>query len=142
MKKGNNNTGCAGFCAGKVTQTTKTKPQFQKVTDHICRPIRGLWKRGKRFYARVSFTDENGSILDRRIPLKAKSVPEARLEYALVKSNSTQSITDNNIPSFSSFAPKYLYEIDGLKRPKTVELEELHLKHLKQFFNAAALTES
>ncbi|MBT3913065.1 MAG: hypothetical protein HOF22_07710, partial [Verrucomicrobia bacterium] len=33
----------------------------------------------------------------------------------------------------SDFAPKYLYEIDGLKRPRTVELEELHLKHLKQF---------
>ena len=56
MKKENKNTGCAGFCAGKVNQTTKTKPQFQKVTDHSCRPIRGLWKRGKRFYARVSIT--------------------------------------------------------------------------------------
>ena len=51
----------------------------------------------------------------------------------MVKSNSIQSTTDHNIPSFSSFASKYLYEIDGVKRPKTVELEELHLKHLKQF---------
>ena len=51
----------------------------------------------------------------------------------MVKSNSIQSTTEHNIPSFSSFASKYLYEIDGVKRPKTVELEELHLKHLKQF---------
>jgi integrase len=57
----------------------------------------------------------------------------------LVKSNSIQSITDNNIPSFSSFAPNYLYDIDGLKRPKPVELEELHLKHLKQFFGSLKL---
>ena len=133
MKKENKNTGCAGFCAGKVIQKTKTKPQFQKVTDSSCRPIRGLWKRGKRFYARVSLTDENGSIIDRRIPLKAKSIPEARLEYALVKSNLIHSATDHDILSFSSFAQKCLYEIDGLKRPRTVELEELHLKHLKQF---------
>ncbi len=88
MKKENNNTACAGFCAGNVIKKAKTKPQFQKVTDHSRRPIRGLWKRGKRFYARVSFADNNGSNVDRRIPLKAKSVPEARLEYGLVKSNS------------------------------------------------------
>ena len=38
MKKENKNTGCAGFCAGKVIQKTKTKPQFQKVTDSSCAP--------------------------------------------------------------------------------------------------------
>ena len=82
------NTACAGFCTGKVVETTKIKSQFQKVTDRNNHPIRGLWKRGDRFYARVSVTAENGSTLDRRIPLKAKSIPEARLEYACLKGTS------------------------------------------------------
>ena len=43
------------------------------------------------------------------------------------------------MPSFSDFAQKYLHEIDGLKRPKTVELEELHLKHLNEFLGKLKL---
>ena len=121
------------FVPVKLTKQQKRNLNSRRSQTTAVAPSGVFGKGGKRFYARVSITDENGSTVDRRIPLKAKSVPEARLEYALVKSNSIQSITDNNIPSFSSFAPKYLYEIDGLKRPKTVELEKLHLKHLKQF---------
>ena len=116
----------------KLSKQQKRNPNSRKSQITVVPNQRSLEVR-KQFYARVSFTDENSSIIDLRIPLKAKSVTAARIEYPLVKSNLIQSTTDHDIPSFSDFAPKYLHEIDGLKRPKTVELEELHLKHLNEF---------
>lgn len=55
-----------------------TKQRYQKVRDGRKQPIRGLWVRNERFYARLAIENAAGVKKVRWIPLEgAKSVPEA-----------------------------------------------------------------
>src|SRR5213593_3229900 len=52
-----------------VTTQIHAALRYQKVKDARKRAIRGLWRRGKRFYARLSIEDESGRKQVRWIPL-------------------------------------------------------------------------
>jgi len=56
---------CAGF---------EKKAFFERVLDGRKQPIRGLWRRGGKFYARLTVQDESGNKLEKRIPLTAQNV--------------------------------------------------------------------
>ena len=53
MKNKTTKQGCAGNCAGKSSNNGLKTPKFQRVKDSKGKPIRGVWIRGKQFYARL-----------------------------------------------------------------------------------------
>ena len=53
MKNKTTKQGCAGNCAGKSSNNGFKTPKFQRVKDSKGKPIRGVWIRGKQFYARL-----------------------------------------------------------------------------------------
>ena len=52
--------------------------EYRRVRDKSKRPIRGLWKRGGTFYARLTLEDDEGRKDTKRIPLKALTVAQAK----------------------------------------------------------------
>ena len=55
---------------------------FVRVLDGRKQPIRNLWKRGERFYARLTVALPSGAKVEKRIALKATSVTDAKTELA------------------------------------------------------------
>jgi len=118
----------------RVSQRIHARPQYHKVLDGRKRPIRGLWQRGSRFYARIAVEDFNtGRKEVRRVPLeKAETVAQA---LAALHRLQTQR-EDNTLPvlkrtpKFSECVKQYLeyYKIvKDAKRPKTLQTERGHL---------------
>ncbi len=87
---------------------------YQKVVDGRKRPIRGLWQRNGRFYARLSIEDtQTGRKTVRRVPLVGVStVAEAT---AALRKLETQRAESNlpvirRTPKFDDYAKQYLEE--------------------------------
>ncbi len=109
---------------------------YQKVVDGRKRPIRGLWQRNGRFYARLSIEDiQTGRKTVRRVPLVGVStVAEAT---AALRKLETQRAESNlpvirRTPKFEDYAKQYLayYEtVKDAKRPKTLQTERTHISH-------------
>ena len=78
MKHKTTNQGCAGNCAGNSSNDGLKTPKFQRVKDSKGKLIRGLWIRGKQFYARLFIDNGPGQKIDRRVPLETKTVQDAR----------------------------------------------------------------
>ena len=56
-----------------VSKQSQASAPYQKVVDGRKRPIRGLWIRGSRYYARIAVEDFNtGQKQVRRVPLALK----------------------------------------------------------------------
>jgi integrase len=131
----------AGHHKLPVSKRIHAGAQYHKVSDARKRPIRGLWQRGSRFYARLAVEDlSTGRKEVRRVPLEgAQSVAQA---MAALRRLQTQR-EENNLPvlkrtpKFSECMKQYLayYEtVKDAKRPKTLQTERGHLnawvKHL------------
>ena len=99
------NSPCAGDCAGPASKPSRKTPPFVKVLDHRQRPIRGLWMRGERYYARLNIA---GS--DRRLPLEASNLTQARAELTrLSAANSDHALAlAKRGPAVSEFVPVYV----------------------------------
>ena len=65
----------------KTNKTGRKSGQFEKVRDGKGKPIRGLWKRGQKYYAQVTLTRPNGEKGGVRVPLNAANLSEAREAY-------------------------------------------------------------
>ena len=119
---------------------------FAKVLDGRKQPIRGLWIRNGRFYARLAVEDANTGIKDvRRVPLldmdvqPVQTVPQA---VAAMEKLRTQRADDalpqmGQTPLFAAYADQYLDYIKsgtGTKKSGTIAKEESALalwkKHL------------
>ena len=74
MKNKTTKQSCAGNCAGNSSNDGLKTPKFQRVKDSKGKPIRGLWIRGKQFYARLFIDDGSGQKIDRRVPLEMTTV--------------------------------------------------------------------
>lgn len=119
------------------TQNGESIPRhltYQKVRDGRKQPIRGLWVRNGRYYARLSVEDQNtGKKGVRRIPLEgAETVSQAIL--ALKKLQTKRD--DNTLPvlkqtpKFSDYVKSYFSffeQVKDAKRPRTLETERGHL---------------
>jgi integrase len=128
----------AGDETGNTSQPIPRHLQYQKVRDGRKQPIRGLWVRNGRFYARLTVEDANtGKKGVRRVPLEVETAAEA---VAALKKLQTQR-ADNELPvlkqtpKFSDYVETYFAHFAALKdakRPKTIENERGHLNRWKE----------
>ena len=128
---------CAENCADSIK---KTLP-FVRVLDGRKQPIRNLWKRGDRFYARLTVTLPSGAKTEKRIALKASCVADAKVELAnLVQQRGTNSLQlSENAPLLSEFVETYLTAHANLKRLSTLKCERIHLDHCTEYFAGVRL---
>ena len=109
-----------------------TANSFTPVDDSRKRKVRNLWQRGDIFYARLKITypgEEEAKV--RRVPLKAKTVPEAtrELRELQVRRDKGQTITRSRTPTLMEYGQKYINRLftGNRKRPKTITSEKGHL---------------
>jgi hypothetical protein len=118
---------------------------FAKVLDGRKQPIRGLWVRNGRYYARLAVEDANTGLKDvRRVPLRdtdgnpVETVPQAVAAFERLR---TQRADDalpqlGQTPKFSDYVTTYLEAItkkDGTveKEESTLDLWKEHIGHLR-----------
>jgi integrase len=109
-------------------------PTFAKVLDGRKQPIRGLWIRGKRYYAQLKFEHPvTGVKQTKRVPLVDKdgNPAESAAEARELMSRLQIQRADNSLPvlgrqpKFSDYVVSYLeYLASGAKKPGTVEKEK------------------
>jgi len=127
----------------KSVNDSKTTGNFQKVFDGRKQPIRGLWVRNDRFYARIAVENpENGKKEVRRVPLEeAHTVAEARmsLNQLLTKRENNDLPALRRSPKFDDYVTTYLNYLNVVvdaKRPATIQKEgytlRLWCEHLGQ----------
>lgn len=117
---------------------------FSKVLDGRKQPVRGLWRRGERFYAQLKVEDPNtGHRAARRIPLKDKDGnPVSTVAQAIAEMNRLKTKRDENTlpvlrrtPRFDEFADRYLDFIasgQGAKSIGTIGKERSNLALWKE----------
>jgi len=118
---------------------------YQKVRNGRKQPIRGLWQRNGRYYARLAVEDPStGKKAVRRIPLEVETVAEA---VAALNKLQTQR-ADNALPvlkqtpKFSDYVETYFTHFEQLKdakRPRTIETERGHLNRWKEHLKETRL---
>ena len=93
--------------------------------------IRGLWKRGDKFYARLSIAypgEDHPKV--RRVPLKAANLTDARKEQRqlMVSRDTGETITRGRTPTLAEFADKYIewLRVGNRKRMGTIKTERTH----------------
>jgi integrase len=113
----------------------QTGSNFQKVYDGRRQPIRGLWVRNNRFYARIAVEDpENGRKDVRRVPLEgAHTVAEARKAFnqLLTKRDDNDLPVLRQAPKFADYVNTYLDHlkvVTAAKRPAPVQKERYVLR--------------
>jgi integrase len=112
---------------------TNHKARFVKVTDQRKHKIRGLWRRGSRYYAQMTVTDPTtGKTKVQRVPLvdaagnPPASVPQAlALMNTLVVQRSKSGLESHHrrAPKFADYVQKYLAAIsagEGAKKPRVI----------------------
>lgn len=113
---------------------------YQKVHDARKRPVRGLWVRNGRYYARVAVQNPGTGIAKvLRVPLeKAGTDAEAQaaLRRLLIQREDRSLPTLGQTPKLSEYVPQYFAHYEQAmheKRPSTLNSERAHLSHwLKQ----------
>jgi integrase len=117
--------------------------KFAKVLNGRKQPIRGLWVRNGRYYARLAIEDGNtGERMVRRVPLLDKdgkpveTVPQAveAMNRLKVKRSDNDLPVLKRTPRFGEYVEMYLGFIrsgQGTKKPRTIAKEESHLKGWK-----------
>lgn len=121
-----------------VSNRLHLRSTYQKVVDARKRPIRGLWVRNGRYYARIAVEDtDTGQKHVRRVPLeKAETVAQAQAELRRLMTKRE----DKNLPilkrspRFDLYADQYLKHhraVKDGKRPRTLDTEEVHLDSWK-----------
>ena len=131
MKKTISKLGGASFCASSESGHNKTQRAFEPVLDKFDRPIRGLCKRGGKFYARLNLREPDGESKRRRVPLSGESVVQALAELERLKLDrlSPNTAKRKTSPLFSDYWPQYLAEVTGTKREITLSSERVFCRH-------------
>lgn len=124
---------------------------FSKVLDGRKQPIRGLWIRGARYYARLSVENPiTGVKKMRRVPLIDKdgnavaTVPQAVAELKRLQTQRSDNAlpTLARTPKFGDYAARYLDFVgsgQGAKKPGTVEKEKTILNRWTEFLSGLRL---
>ncbi len=124
---------------------------FSKVLDGRKQPIRGLWIRGARYYARLSVENPiTGVKKTRRVPLIDKdgnavaTVPQAVAELKRLQTQRSDNAlpTLARTPKFGDYAARYLDFVgsgQGAKKPGTVEKEKTILNRWTEFLSGLRL---
>ena len=133
-------------------QTGQTHaPTFAKVLDGRKQPIRGLWVRNGRYYARLNVENPiTGIKKTRRVPLPDKdgkaveTVPQAMAELKRLQTHRADNALPvlGRQPKFAEYAKTYLERIsvgDGKKAPATIEKERTILGRWTDFIGQLRL---
>ena len=106
------------------------RASYQKVCDGRKRPIRGLWVRNGRFYARLAIEDTNtGRKEIRRVPLEGVStVAQAAVELRRLQTQreANELPVTKRTPKFCDYVKEYFayFElVKDAKREATLETE-------------------
>ena len=109
---------------------------YHKVLDGRKRPIRGLWKRNDRFYARLAVTDrEAGQTEVRRVPLsQAASVAQAQAELRRLQTQREDGDLPvlRQAPKFSDYMQTYLAYFEPVNPQGLMEVDEGLMKNLRR----------
>src|SRR5580765_154453 len=143
-------TATASNASDDIKKSQSHALKFTKVKDGRKQPVRGLWKRGDRFYARLNVENPvTGAKRTKWVPLVDKdqnpvqTAPQAIAELHRLQTHRA----DDTLPTigrtdkFAEYAKTYLEDIaagQGAKAPATVEKEKSilarwadHLGHLR-----------
>lgn len=119
---------------------------FKKVLNNRGQPIRHLWVRNSRYYARMTVEDvATGQKGTRRIPLEKATTPaeaRAELESLLVQRREKRLPVLKQAPKFNEFVGEYLRfhrMAKDIKRPSTVKAEEEYLRHWTRYLGETRL---
>lgn len=128
-------------------------PNFAKALDGRKRPIRGLWVRNGRFYARLNLENPvTGIKKTRRVPLadkdgnRVQTVVQAVAELKRLQTQRADGTLPalERTPRFVDYAVRYLEFISsgqGTKKPGTVEKERTILGRWAGFFGELRLNQ-
>lgn len=119
---------------GSVGARSHRGASYQKVTDARKRPVRGLWVRNGRYYARLSLEDAaTGRRTVRRVPLEgAQTVAQAQnaLRKLMTQREDRTLPTLKRVPKFRDYVGAYLQfheTVKDAKSPRTLATERIHL---------------
>jgi integrase len=116
--------------------------RFVVVTDSRKRKIRGLWKRGDRYYAQLRMEVEGGRTKPKRIALKATTLDQARAELEKIRTENRAGklALPGPRPSFAEFADEYLASVThDQKSASTRRAERVILGYWKTHLGGVAL---
>ena len=135
MKDKTTKQGYAGNCAGKSSNNGFKPPKFQRVKDSKGKTIRGIWIRGKQFTPDSSSTTDRGKrligvCLLKRRQFKMQGVNLSSLSFL----GKTSNLSIRQSQPFNSFRDHYLDSIANMKRKRTYDSENQHLKQWNAFF--------
>ena len=105
---------CDGLCDCAAMQRNDTEERhaarFLPVFDSRKRKIRGLIRRGDKFYAQMRIAGPDGKSRPVRIPLEATSLDAARAELELERTESRKGELHRpgHRPTFEALAAEYL----------------------------------
>lgn len=115
--------------------TTKHRhARFEPVFDSRKRKVRGLWKRGARYYAQLRVDLGNGTTAPRRFPLEAQTLDQARAEaeQKRVDRKNEKLRLPGLRPTFEQLADEYTQsEIHLRKKPSTQRSERQGIQRWK-----------
>ena len=105
---------------------------FAKAMDGRKQPIRGLWIRNGRFYARLSIEADNGAKKTRWVTLETpggepiETVPQAQAKLAELRTDRARDVLPvlGMTPTFSDYADKYLETVRATKKKKTSTIDK------------------
>jgi integrase len=116
-------------------------PRFLPVLDSRKRKVRGLWKRGSRFYVQIRMEVSDGQTKPKRIPLGEEVVrldqAVRELERVRTENRAGKLPLPKHQPTFAEFADQYLASpTHANKRPNTQKAERLNLGYWKTHLGA------
>ena len=125
----------------KVKTKTKHAYRFTAVKDSRNRKVRGLWRRGEKWYMQTKIAGEKSA---RRIPLAATTLEAAKIEMAdLKRQDRLEGLPATGMrPRFSAYADEYLkfhQEAKTGKKARTVAREGHSLVHWKKSIGGVRL---
>lgn len=112
------------------------------------RPVRGLWQRNARYYARLAVTDrETGHTQVRRVPLNGVTTAaqaQAELRRLQTQREAGELPVLRQAPKFRDYVAGYRAHYEAVrdaKRPGTLATERVHLRAWQEHLSDTRLTE-
>src|SRR5438876_9679944 len=123
-----------------ATMTPRSRvTRFEAVVDSRKRKVRGLWRRGERYYGQLRVELGNGCTSPRRVALQANTREEARAALAAEKAKEKASRKNGDVrragprPKFDECADNYLAsQTFARKKTSTQRSEQQAIARWKQ----------
>lgn len=132
----------------QLSDRSQRPGSYHKFLDGRKRPVRGLWQRSDRYYARLAVTDrETGRTQVRRVPLKgATTAAQAQAELRRLQTQREDGELPvlRQAPKFSDYMQSYLAYYEAARDAKrwgTLATERVHLRAWQEHLGETRLAE-